>query len=84
MKHLTQPIDFCKVQDFVTNFENEYPHLYLLIDLDEVAGWLAQPHWSMYSDNLAKGIITKAVYDRFMFGMFADWLLAQQLCEVSC
>jgi len=83
MKHLTQTIDFSKVQEFVNKFETEYPHLYLQITLDEVAGWLSQPHWKMYSDNLASGIITQGVYDTFMLGMFSDWVQANQFVEVS-
>lgn len=83
MKHMTQPIDFSKVQEFVTKFETEYPHLYLQIGLDEVADWLLLPHWKQYATNLANNIITQQVYDRFMLGMFADWVQANQLVEVS-
>jgi hypothetical protein len=83
MYHMTQPIDFSKVQEFVNKFESAYPHLYLQITLDEVAGWLSQSHWKQYSDNLAGGVITQQIYDRFMLGMFSDWVMANQFVEVA-
>lgn len=78
MKHLTQPIDFCKVQEFVTKFENEYPHLYLQLTLDEVAFFLAQPHITQWDSNPDKALV-----DRFKLGIFADWVQANQMVEIS-
>lgn len=77
------PIDYYVVKEFITNFENEHPHITITISMDEVAWWLLQPHWKMYSDNLSLGIIDQKMYDKFMRGMFADWLLANQKSIVT-
>lgn len=83
MKNQNQTSEFSQVAEFLSKFEKEYPFIYINCDLEDVADWLAQPHWKMYSDNLNLGIIDQACYDRFMLGMFADWVLANNNCDVS-
>jgi hypothetical protein len=85
MKNENQVTEFSLVADFVLKFQKEHPYIYISenITLEDIARWLAQPHWKMYSDNLALGIIDQKMYDRFMLGMFADWVLASGNCEVD-
>ena len=64
------------VAEFLFKFNEQYPNIFLDCEPEDVAKWLAQPHWKMYSDNLSLGIIDQKMYDRFMLGMFADWLKA--------
>ena len=67
-----------QTKEFVAKFQKEHPYIYISenITLEDIGLWLAQSHWKMYRDNLELGIIDQACYDRFMFGMFADWVLA--------
>lgn len=83
MKKENQATEFSQVADFLLKFQKEYPFIYINCDLEDIERWLAQPHWKMYSDNLALGIIDQIMYDRFMLGMFADWVLANNNCEVD-
>lgn len=78
MKNLTKTINFCEVQKFVDDFQVEYPHLYPMTTLDEVAGFLSQPHIMQYDKNPDKELVK-----RFRMNLYADWLLANQLTEVS-
>jgi hypothetical protein len=78
MKHLNHTIDFAEVQNFVEEFRIEYPHLYPLVTLDEVANWLEQLHIKQYDKNPDKKLVLK-----FRMGLFADWLLANELTEVQ-
>jgi len=76
MKTINQTTEFSRVTEFLQQFQQQYPCIALNVDFDSIANWLAQPHWKMYRDNLELGIIDQMMFDRFMFGMFADWVLA--------
>lgn len=78
MTHLNTPIDFAEVQKFAEKFQFEYPNLALLIELDEVANWLAQPHIRQWDCNCHKSRV-----ERFKLGLFADWVKQNELVEVK-
>jgi hypothetical protein len=65
MKKEKKTMDATQVTDFVSKFQKEYPFIYISenITLGHVAGWLAQPHWKMYAENLNLGIIDQACYE---------------------
>lgn len=78
MKHLNHTIDFEMVSNFIQDFHNEFPHLWLLITEDEVANYLAQPHIHQYDKTASPETARK-----FKLNLFADWVQANQLVEVS-
>jgi len=78
MNHITQPIDFSVVQEFVNQFQVKYPHLSLLITLDEVANYLEQPHIKQWDCNPDKELV-----QNFKLGIFSHWVMEKELVEVS-
>ena len=78
MKKNNHSNELGQVAEFVSKFNEQYPNIYLDCEPEDVAKWLAQPHWQMYKSNLALGIIDQKMYERFMLGMFADWLKANR------
>lgn len=78
MENTSQQNGSGEAQEFFNDFQKNYPHLSVLVTLDEVATHLEQPHIKQWDSHPNKELIKN-----FKLGIYAEHVVQVKLREVS-